>query len=163
MPRLKENLLKEFYHHWHPNEAKAIAACVYGSWVTNGKDKDGKDSPLPALQAEKITGVKRAWLIYELYMKSIEMFAKYFDEHPESGKDFLIARWDPATRQVESGKIELSPDLVSETKEVMEALFGKGFRGSYWATRRNSKRSWTDTAEGPVPVSSETRNIQPPA
>ena len=126
MALLKENLRKELWNHFTAKEAKAIAACVYGTWIK-----------LPGpIQKEKITQVTRPWTIYELFMMAVEKFQKVIDESPSGDRDFLIANFDLATRVIDSGSVELDPREIAATKEVFEALFGVGLRGEDWGDEK---------------------------
>lgn len=128
MARIKTNLSKELYNHWSPKEMKAIAACCYGTWLK-----------LPMIQKETITQLKRPWLIYELFMKSVEQFAQAFENDPAGDVDFLIAHFDPATRVIDSGTVELDPSRVAEVKQIYQALFGNDLKGNNWGDEEKLK------------------------
>lgn len=125
MARIKVQGAKEMWHHWTPKEAKVIGAMCYGSWLE-----------LTPIQKEAITQIKRPWLIYELYMKAVEKLSKLFEESPDSNVDFLIAHFDPATRVIDSGNVELDPVKTAEAKEILSHLFGKDFKGVGWGDEK---------------------------
>lgn len=123
MALLKENLQKELWNHFTTKEAKAIAACVYGTWL----------KLTGPIQNEKITQIKRPWTVFELFMLAVEKFQKVIDESPSGSNDFMIAHFDINTPgRITSGNTELDPREVAGAKEVFEALFGKGMKGSSW-------------------------------
>lgn len=111
MPRTVKKGGKENYEHFIPVEMKAIGAFMYGY------------QELAKYQEDRTAGMKRAWPIYDRFIRAVRSFQEAFDQRSIGTvkKTWAIAIYK-ANKQTIVSDANLTDKEIAESKRIYDSI-----------------------------------------